>query len=150
MTTVDKAVAIVVRERGGAREVLAFVHPQAGVQLPRGTVEPGEDFAAAALRELHEESGLALETTPEPLGQWDRVLDGRYGEAPNGALHRWHLFLLEAPAGLPDAWDHEAVGSEEEAGLVFAFRWLPLDAALGCRLHPVFEATVAILHARFA
>ena len=145
MPIVDKAVAIVLRERGGAPEVLAFRHPLAGVQLPKGTVEPGEAPATAALRELHEESGLLLEAEPVPIGQWQRVLDGRFGEEASHALHTWHLFVIAAPPGLPERWEHRASGSAEEDGLVFAFHWLPVGAVLQERLHPVFGATIALV-----
>jgi 8-oxo-dGTP pyrophosphatase MutT (NUDIX family) len=147
MAIVDKAVAIVLRHRGAVPEVLAFRHPLAGVQLPKGTVEPGEDPAAAALRELHEESGLELEAAPLAIGRWERQLDGRFGEEPGGDLHVWHLFLIETREALPEHWTHRAEGSAEEDGLEFAFHWLPVDAALRARLHPVFGATVALLFA---
>jgi 8-oxo-dGTP pyrophosphatase MutT (NUDIX family) len=42
----------------GARELLVFRHPHAGVQLPAGTVEEGEPAEAAARRETWEETGL--------------------------------------------------------------------------------------------
>lgn len=48
MKVVHKAVAAVVRDRGLGSELLVFRHPLAGMQLPKGTVEPGEAYAAAA------------------------------------------------------------------------------------------------------
>lgn len=65
--------------RHGARgwEVL-LVHPggpfwrkrDAGAwSIPKGAPEPGEDDAAAALREFHEETGSLPAGTPEPLGR---------------------------------------------------------------------------------
>jgi 8-oxo-dGTP pyrophosphatase MutT (NUDIX family) len=149
MANEDKAVAAVVRGTGSRRELLVFRHPIAGVQVPKGTVEPGEDLAAAALRELHEESGLTLDCVPVPVGQWDRTLDGTYGEEASFDLHRWHVHLFEAPAGLREAWRHTAVGSAEEEGLVFEYYWLALDAALKYKLHPVFADTIDILLAHY-
>ena len=143
MAILHKAVAAVVR--GGGTELLAFAHPHAGVQLPKGTVEPDETPAEGVLRELEEESGLRLEAEPRFVGTWTRVLDGRFGESATHDEHVWHLFVIEAPAGLPATWTHRASGSAEEDGLVFAYTWLPVDAALPGRLHPVFEATCAML-----
>ena len=70
MKVVHKAVAAVVRDYGRGSELLVFRHPFAGVQLPKGTVEPKEAYAAAALRELHEDSGLHLALKPQPIGIW--------------------------------------------------------------------------------
>ena len=41
MKVVHKAVAAVDRDQGRESELLVFRHPLAGVQLPKGTVEPG-------------------------------------------------------------------------------------------------------------
>lgn len=125
------------------REVLAFRHPFAGVQVPKGTVEPGEPLADAVLRELHEESGIALDARPLSIGTWDR----KFGPLE---VHRWHLFALPAPAGLPDSWTHIATGSVEEEGLAFAFRWLPVDEALAGALDPLFSACAGALLSHLA
>ena len=55
--TVKKVVAYITR----GDELLVFTHrdsPEAGVQVPAGTVEEGETLDAAVLREVHEETGL--------------------------------------------------------------------------------------------
>jgi len=53
-----KVTAFITRGSGPAAELLVFRHPAAGIQLPAGTVEPGERFEVAALREAREESGI--------------------------------------------------------------------------------------------
>ncbi|MBO9576299.1 MAG: NUDIX domain-containing protein [Sphingobium sp.] len=131
MRTIDKAVAAVIRETDGRAQLLVFQHPTAGVQLPKGTIEPDESIALATLRELEEESGLTLDGPPHYIGTWERVV--RAGET-----HPWHVSILQAPPGLPEQWEHSAVGSPEEDGLIFAFHWLDMDAALPGKLHPVF------------
>ncbi len=55
---VQKVSAFIVRERGGVKELLVFKHPTAGVQIPAGTVEAGEDLETAVKREVYEETGL--------------------------------------------------------------------------------------------
>ena len=39
---VEKVTAFIIRERAGERQLLLFEHPNAGVQIPAGTVEEGE------------------------------------------------------------------------------------------------------------
>lgn len=145
MTTalVDKSVALVLRAADRGQEVLVFTHPWAGVQVPKGTVEPGEAPAQAALRELHEESGLVLDGPAHPIGTWERDLG-------DGEIHRWHLFAIVASTGLPDRWTHVATGSIEEEGLAFAYRWLPVDPALPAALDPLFGACARSLLAHLA
>jgi 8-oxo-dGTP pyrophosphatase MutT (NUDIX family) len=59
MPILDKVAAFILRGEGAERELLLFRHPTAGIQLPAGTVEPGETVEAAVLREVQEETGLA-------------------------------------------------------------------------------------------
>ncbi|MFP4601167.1 MAG: NUDIX domain-containing protein [Persicimonas sp.] len=59
MNELGKVTAFVV-SKGEPHRLLVFEHPMAGIQLPAGTVEPGEDPVTAAAREVFEESGLAV------------------------------------------------------------------------------------------
>ena len=55
---VQKVTAFVMRERNGVKELLVFKHATAGIQIPAGTVEKGEDIETAVKREVFEETGL--------------------------------------------------------------------------------------------
>jgi 8-oxo-dGTP pyrophosphatase MutT (NUDIX family) len=131
LPAVGKACACLVDPQG---RLLVFHHPgDGGMQLPKGTIEPGEAPAAAVRRELLEESGIRFDGPLEPLGTLERYCDA--GVEGNLVTHRqlWHLFLMRCPASdapLPERFDHTATGSPEEEGLVFAFRWLAEDDAL--------------------
>ena len=68
--TLDKVTAFITRESAAGRELLVFRHdnPAAGVQVPAGTVDPGEPPDRAVLREAWEESGLDALRIVRPLG----------------------------------------------------------------------------------
>lgn len=56
-----KVYAYITREKAGVMQLLVFTHrdiPEAGIQVPGGTVDEGEKLEAAVLREVIEESGL--------------------------------------------------------------------------------------------
>lgn len=71
--TIEKVTAFITRRHGDADELLVFEHPFAGIQLPAGTVEPGEPAEAAALREAQEETGLTGFTGVHYLGSRDEL-----------------------------------------------------------------------------
>ena len=71
---VQKVTAFIIRERSGAKELLVFKHPTAGVQIPAGTVEKGEDIETAVKRETYEETGLQLVEIENYLGCFENEL----------------------------------------------------------------------------
>lgn len=117
-----KICPIVLRLRGGV-EVLAFRHPDAGPQLVKGTLEPGETIEAGALRELEEEAGIA-----------GARVTGRFGVYPIGG-DDWHLLRIHAP-DLPESWVHHCA---DDGGHDFAFFWHRLADTPGDEWHPIFR-----------
>jgi 8-oxo-dGTP pyrophosphatase MutT (NUDIX family) len=110
-----RVVAYVLRDDA----VLVFDHrdiPQAGTQFPAGTVEDGEEPAAAAVREVLEECGVRARVTRE-LGATDEI-------APRGDSRRNYFFALTTDDPR-DEWEHVVVGGGGDAGLVFACRFAP-------------------------
>lgn len=113
---IGKVVCYVTR----GEDLLVFRHryqPEAGVQVPAGTIEPGEDPEVAALREAEEETGLSGFCVLRKLGEYTH----RYAGRPED--HRRHVFHLEAPEGAPERWQHFA-----ENAYWFVFEWVPLRA----------------------
>ena len=66
----NKACPVLLRSTAAGVELLSFLHPKAGKQIIKGTIEPGEEATAAALRELGEESGIIDATAVRSLGIW--------------------------------------------------------------------------------
>jgi 8-oxo-dGTP pyrophosphatase MutT (NUDIX family) len=67
-TTVEKVTAFITRELGGEPYLLLFEHPNAGIQIPAGTVESNETPEAAVIREVAEETGLRSPSICRYLG----------------------------------------------------------------------------------
>ncbi len=78
-------------------------HPEAGIQVPGGSIHPNEAPAEAALREAREETGLARLSIVQLVGVAD--FDMRpFGKAE---IHRRHFFHLEFQGESPASWRHE-------------------------------------------
>ncbi len=79
---IDKVTCFVLRPTAAGPELLLFKHPYAGVQIPAGTVEPGETPGAAARREVAEETGLQVPEAGRPLAvAEDRLPEGTFAVA---------------------------------------------------------------------
>ena len=76
MPIIEKVTAFITRPARHGHDLLLFEHPFAGIQIPAGSVEPGETARQAALREAIEETGLTALSVVEYLGcQEDKLGD---------------------------------------------------------------------------
>ncbi len=119
----DGRIVLVEQYRHGAQQV--------AVELPAGNIDPGEDAATAAIRELAEETGYRAAAAPIPLGTlWPEPARSRVSATG---------FLIRVDP-LPGPTDHEA--SED-----LAVRLLPVarcfDADHGGLIH---AAQIAFIH----
>lgn len=125
-----KAVAYITREVGGRKQLLVFIHrdnPEAGVQVPAGTANDGEDIETTLFREVEEETGLSGLHLERKLAVRDYI----HPDTRN--IHERHFFHLTAPPNTPDTWTWiETSGGEvpEEEGYVFEFSWRDLDGEI--------------------
>ncbi len=87
----DRVVCYITRNR---KEILVFQHEpkysDAGVQVVAGGINAGESIERAAIREVLEESGLAL-LTPIPLGN---AVMHRFMDKIGDDYQRWHFVWL--------------------------------------------------------
>jgi 8-oxo-dGTP pyrophosphatase MutT (NUDIX family) len=127
MRTIRKVTAFVLRGGSPPCDVLVFDHPHlnAGTQLPAGTVDDGETFDHAVLRETTEETGLSSIRIASRLAIMHYALSDEKTQVER------HLYALTLTAPCADRWEHFA----QEEGLVFSLYWLDIDRAR-IKLHP--------------
>jgi 8-oxo-dGTP pyrophosphatase MutT (NUDIX family) len=124
--TARAAVAVVLRERAGAIEILFIrradhpADPWSGqMAFPGGRTEPGDaDLRATALRETREETGLDLVEEAEHLGELDEVR----------AMARMRPLDL---AISPFVFRLRGAASPAPSAEVRSVHWLALDELLG-------------------
>lgn len=73
--SIEKVSAFITQERNGVKMLLVFKHPTAGIQIPAGSVEIGEDIETTAIRETYEETGLQHIKIEEYLGCFENELE---------------------------------------------------------------------------
>ena len=98
--------------------------PEVGLQVPGGTVEPGEEVAAGLVRELTEEAGRDDFVVRAALGTQRHVYDA------DGMhhIHDRHFFHVEPLSKWPERWMHgDATPDLGGAPIRFEFFWLGLD-----------------------
>jgi 8-oxo-dGTP pyrophosphatase MutT (NUDIX family) len=112
--------------------LLVFVHEEdanplleSGLQVPGGTVEPGETPEEAVLREAWEETGLEGLRIVRYLGS--DAFDAR--PAADAILQR-HFFQLAVDADPPAEWRHVETRSADGSGPhPFLLFWIPIVKA---------------------
>lgn len=132
-----KACPVLLRRQGEQVQILAFRHPLAGYQLVKGSIEPDESAAQAAVRELAEESGLTGARIKCDLGVWPCGVDGQL----------WSLQCCEAVGPVPEHWRFTTA---DDGGRVFEFFWQPLEQDLPEPCHPVYQRALQQIRSRTA
>lgn len=110
----------------GSRVLLAHwnEHGRSGWTLPGGGLEPGEDPADAAVREVEEETGYLAELD-ELIGVHSHVIPEDQRISGNGPLQALRIIYRAHTGG--GALRNELVGSTDEA------RWFDLGAVRSLR-----------------
>jgi len=128
----QKIVAYIIRKQGSERELLSFTHrdyPEAGIQVPAGTVDPGEKPEQTLFREVYEESGLDIkQESYQLLGifQWERY--------DRHEIHQRFVYQINLKQDTADQWTHSVSGQGEDESLVFNYQWIKVSADLKKKL----------------
>ncbi|MBV9140269.1 MAG: NUDIX domain-containing protein [Pseudonocardiales bacterium] len=121
----DKVLCYVVRDG----RLLVFRHTdysyeEVGIQVPAGSVRPGERPEDAALREVREETGLRGFKIVRKLGETEYDISPYRFE-----VQRRHVFHLELTEPTPERWASQEDHDGESDLTRFECFWLPLEAA---------------------
>lgn len=128
--------------------LLVFSHPdspEAGIQVPGGTLEEGEDPAEGVMREAIEETGLRALRFDAFLGEYDHDF------SEFGQVHRRRFYHLICEAPPPERWQHFEMHPSDgsPAPIRFEFFWAPFPAGVP-ELVPGHGKMVPQLMARLA
>lgn len=106
--------------------LLVFTHPlspEAGIQVPAGTLEDGEEPEVGALREASEETGLSGLEIGAFLGEQIKDLS----DVGLDEIHHRYFYHLRCPGEPPDRWRHvETDPSDGGSPIPFDFFWARL------------------------
>ncbi|MCV0426146.1 MAG: NUDIX domain-containing protein [Roseibium sp.] len=109
--------------------------PYLGMQVPGGTVDPGESFLHGAMREFEEETGLKLDAAFDHFSDQDIPFEtippvGQFRPAPDRPLlgrhirRNYHVGVSQRPK---EEWEHyEMFPSSGNAPIRYRFFWLDL------------------------
>lgn len=112
--TEDKQKLLVFEQKG---------RPDAGLQVPGGTIEEDELLIDALYREVEEETGI-----PRELFQLEgKVSKTKYYPEDKNELIERNIFHLRYLGEVKERWEHQIVSKGKDNGLIFCFHWEPIQ-----------------------
>lgn len=136
---VEKVLAYILSIRNDTYHMLIHEHKdiEAGLQIPGGTVDAGEELLSALQREIFEESGL------HDLPAGERIASAPFLHPDKQEVQLRHFYLIQTKQQLPETWEHRVFGNGADNGLIFRYKWYdmtsipPLAASQDQYLHLV-------------
>lgn len=120
----EKVLGYIIRRVDGRSELLVFTQPafpEAGIQVPAGTIEKEENRLDAIIREVKEESGLSKFKAIHFLGSSTYVAESKQ------EIHQRYYYQLEYEGESPARFQHRVGGKGVDAQMIFSFEWVNLE-----------------------
>jgi len=121
-----KVLAYITKGEDAEREILVFEqkdNPDAGLQVPGGTIEEDELLIDALYREIEEETGINREDL-ELKGQ---ITKSNYFPEHKNVVYERNIFHLTFTGKELAGWEHRVYGGGKDDGLTFSHRWVPIN-----------------------
>jgi 8-oxo-dGTP diphosphatase len=122
-----KVLAYITKDDHDERKILVFEqkdHPEAGLQVPGGTIEEDDPLIDALYREIEEETGIHR----DQLQLNGKVNKMNYFPAHRkNVMHERNIFHLTYIGEGDSEWDRCVGGTGSDTGMIFRCRWIPVD-----------------------
>ncbi|QUW23628.1 NUDIX hydrolase [Sporosarcina sp. Marseille-Q4063] len=126
MKTRRKVLAYITRGEEPDWEILVFQqkdNPEAGIQVPGGTIESDELIIDALYREIEEETGI----TRENLELKGKVIKNKYFPEHKNKIYERTIFHLSYIGDNDEKWEYIVKGDGKDEGMTFCHRFVPVD-----------------------
>ncbi|MGG0670556.1 NUDIX domain-containing protein [Lederbergia citrisecunda] len=122
-----KVLAYITKDEHVERKILVFEHknhPEAGLQVPGGTIEEDEMLIDALYREIEEETGIRREQL-QLNGKVHK--ENYFPENQKDVIHERNIFHLTFIGGEETEWDTIVNSTGKDNGMIFHCRWVPVN-----------------------
>ena len=121
-----KVLAYITQGESVQRKILVFEHkehPEAGLQVPGGTIESDELLIDALYREIEEETGI----TRDLLELKGKVNKTKYFPPNKDIFYERNIFHFAYIGEEMSEWEHRVAGGGKDDGMIFCHRWVPIS-----------------------
>lgn len=121
-----KVLAYITKGEGKHRKLLVYEQldePEAGWQVPGGTIERNELLLDALYREIEEESGIVR----DELILEGKVKASKFFPEDKNVIYERTIFHFDYVGEPRNEWEYIVEGEGKDAGQLFSYRWMSLQ-----------------------